>query len=90
MSNALPTESSGLPYPYTDQVDPDEQLKTKVLNALHWDPTVNASGLNIAAEGGRITISGVVKDAKQKMAAEANVRAVPEVVDVHNAIVVKE
>lgn len=63
-----------------------DDVKVRVLNALHWDLAVPRNRLNVEVEGGRVTLSGVVDLPYQRSCAEFDVRNVPGVVGVVNQI----
>jgi osmotically-inducible protein OsmY len=48
----------------------DAQLKTDVMEALRWEPSVTASDISVAAHDGVVTLSGSVPYYAQKWAAE--------------------
>ncbi len=63
-----------------------EDVRTRVLNALHWDLAVPRNRLMVDIEDGRVTLSGMVDLPYQRSCAEFDVRNVPGVVGVVNHI----
>ena len=63
-----------------------EDVRTRVLNALHWDLAVPRNRLMVDIEDGRVTLSGMVDLPYQRSCAEFDVRNVPGVVGVVNRI----
>ncbi len=63
-----------------------DDVKMRVLNALHWDLAVPRNRLKVEVEDGRVTLSGVVDLPYQRSCAEFDVRNVPGVVGVVNQI----
>jgi osmotically-inducible protein OsmY len=63
-----------------------DDVRMRVLNALHWDLAVPRDRLNVDVEDGRVTLSGMVDLAYQRACAEFDVRNVPGVVGVVNHI----
>ena len=61
-------------------------VRMRVLNALHWDFAVPRDRLNVDVEDGRVTLSGMVDLPYQRACAEFDVRNVPGVVGVVNHI----
>jgi osmotically-inducible protein OsmY len=62
------------------------EVRTRVLNALHWDLAVPRDRLNVDVEDGWVTVSGIVDLPYQKTCAESDARNVPGVVGVTNLI----
>ncbi len=66
----------------------DAQLKTDVLGALLWDPSVTSANITVAANDGVVTLSGSVPIYAEKCAAERaaqrveGVKAIAEELDV--------
>ena len=63
-----------------------EDVRMRVLNALHWDLAVPRDRLNVDVENGWVTVSGTVDLPYQKACAECDARNVPGVVGVTNLI----
>lgn len=61
----------------------------EVANALHWSLAIPRHKVMAEANGGVVTLRGVVDWAYQKSCAEAIARRVPGVVDVRNNIVIR-
>ncbi|MDP4198602.1 MAG: BON domain-containing protein [Bacteroidota bacterium] len=67
----------------------NEQLQRDVMEALKWEPVLNATDIGVAARDGVITLTGTVDSYPKKLAAEraaknvAGVKAVAEEVVVH-------
>jgi osmotically-inducible protein OsmY len=63
-----------------------DEVRLRVLNALHWDLAVPRHRLKVEVENGRVTLSGVVDLPYQRTSAEFDARNVPGVVGVVNQI----
>jgi osmotically-inducible protein OsmY len=63
-----------------------EDVRTRVLNALHWDLAVPRDRLNVDVENGWVTVSGLVDLPYQRSCAESDAKSVPGVVGVTNLI----
>jgi len=63
-----------------------DDVRMRVLNALHWDLAVPRDRLNVDVENGWVTVSGTVDLPYQRTCAESDVRNVPGVVGVTNLI----
>lgn len=63
-----------------------DDVRMRVLNALHWDLAVPRHRLNVEVENGWVTMSGQVDLPYQRSCAELDVRNVPGVVGVINHI----
>jgi osmotically-inducible protein OsmY len=63
-----------------------EDVRVRVLNALHWDLAVPRHRLNVDVESGWVTVSGMVDLPYQRTCAESDARSVPGVVGVTNLI----
>ena len=61
-------------------------VRMRVLNALHWDLAVPRNRLEIEVDDGRVTLSGTVDQPYQRSCAESDARNVPGVVGVINQI----
>jgi osmotically-inducible protein OsmY len=61
-------------------------VRSRVLNALHWDLAVPRNRLNIQVEDGWVTLSGMVDLPYQRSCAEFDALHVPGVVGVKNQI----
>ena len=57
----------------------DTQLRDDVLAALAFEPSVDATGIDVTAKEGAITLSGHVPSHAEKLAADACARRVPGV-----------
>lgn len=63
-----------------------EEVRTQVLNALHWDLAVPRHRVAVEIRDGWVTMSGQVDLPYQRQCAESDVRNVPGVVGVINEI----
>jgi osmotically-inducible protein OsmY len=63
-----------------------DDVRMRILNALHWDFAVPRNRLKVDVEDGRVTLSGMVDLPYQRSCAEFDVRNVPGVVGVVNQI----
>ncbi|RBP16131.1 BON domain-containing protein [Roseiarcus fermentans] len=63
-----------------------EDVRTQVLNALHWDVAVPRHRVAVEVKDGWVTMSGQVDLPYQRQCAESDVRHVPGVVGVINQI----
>ena len=63
-----------------------DDVRMRVLNALHWDFAVPRNRLKVDVEDGRVTLSGIVDAPYQRSCAEFDVRNVSGVVGVVNQI----
>jgi osmotically-inducible protein OsmY len=63
-----------------------EDVRVRVLNALHWDLAVPRDRLNVDVENGWVTVSGWVDLPYQRTSAEFDALSVPGVVGVTNLI----
>ena len=63
-----------------------EDVRVRVLNALHWDLAVPRDRLNVDVENGWVTVSGMVDLPYQRSCAESDAKSVPGVVGVTNRI----
>jgi osmotically-inducible protein OsmY len=63
-----------------------DDMRMRVLNALHWDLAVPRGRLNVDVENGWVTVSGTVDLPYQKTCAESDARNVSGVVGVTNLI----
>jgi osmotically-inducible protein OsmY len=63
-----------------------EDVRVRVLNALHWDLAVPRHRLNVNVENGWVTVSGMVDLPYQRSCAESDAKSVPGVVGVINLI----
>ena len=63
-----------------------EDVRLRVLNALHWDLAVPRDRLNVDVENGWVTVSGLVDLPYQRSCAESDAKSVPGVVGVTNRI----
>jgi osmotically-inducible protein OsmY len=63
-----------------------EDLRLRVLNALHWDLAVPRDRLNVDVENGWVTVSGMVDLPYQRTCAESDAKSVEGVVGVTNLI----
>jgi len=64
-------------------------IRAEIANALHWNSAIPPHGVTAEADGGVVTLLGVVDQAYLKSYAEAIVRRVPGVVDVRNNIAIR-
>ncbi len=63
-----------------------EEVKLRVMNALHWDLAVPRNRVEVEVEDGWVTMSGQVDLLYQRQCAEFDARNVPGVVGVINHI----
>jgi osmotically-inducible protein OsmY len=63
-----------------------DDVRVRVLNALHWDYAVPRHRLSVEVENGWVTMSGQVDLPYQRSCAESDARKVPGVVGVINHI----
>jgi osmotically-inducible protein OsmY len=63
-----------------------DDVRMRVLNALHWDLAVPRHRLKVEVENGWVTMSGQVDLPYQRSCAESDARNVPGVVGVINHI----
>jgi osmotically-inducible protein OsmY len=63
-----------------------EDVRMRVLNALHWDLAVPRDRLNVDVENGWVTVSGLVDLPYQRSCAESDAKSVPGVAGVTNRI----
>ena len=63
-----------------------DEVRMRVLNALHWDLAVPRHRLKVDVENGWVTMSGQVDLPYQRSCAEFDARNVPGVVGVINHI----
>jgi osmotically-inducible protein OsmY len=63
-----------------------EDVRMRVLNALHWDLAIPRDRLNVDVENGWVTVSGLVDLPYQRSCAESDAKRVPGVVGVTNHI----
>ncbi|MBV8794759.1 MAG: BON domain-containing protein, partial [Hyphomicrobiales bacterium] len=63
-----------------------EDLRLRVLNALHWDLAIPRDRLNVDVENGWVTVSGMVDLPYQRTCAESDAKGVQGVVGVTNLI----
>ncbi len=67
-----------------------EDMRVRVLNALHWDLAVPRDRVNVDVENGWVTVSGLVDLPYQRSCAESDAKSVPGVVGVTNLILLAE
>lgn len=67
----------------------DEGIANAVANLLEWDVTVPKDAIKVKVENGLVTLTGEVKWAYQRQAAEQSIRRLQGVRGVVNAITVK-
>jgi osmotically-inducible protein OsmY len=63
-----------------------DDVRVRVLNALHWDYAVPRNRLSVEVDNGWVTMSGQVDLPYQRSCAEFDARNVPGVVGVINRI----
>jgi osmotically-inducible protein OsmY len=63
-----------------------EDVRTHVLNALHWDLAIPRNRLKVEVADGWVTMSGMVDRPYQRTCAEFDAKKVPGVVGVINHI----
>jgi len=67
----------------------DSELRRKVLAELEWDPSIDASAIGVAVDGGVVTLSGTVSCYADKLNAERAVKRVAGVKAVAEDLVTK-
>lgn len=67
----------------------NSELQRGVMEALAWEPSIDAAGIGVAAESGIVTLSGIVKSLPQKWTAVRVAQRVSGVKAVTDEIVVK-
>ena len=67
-------------------MQPHVDVRTEVLNALHWDVAVPRDRVTIEVMNGWVTMSGMVDFPYQRAIAEFDARRVPGVIGVINQI----
>ena len=72
-----------------DEALHDEALQRAVLAQLHWEPSVTAAHIGVAANDGVVTLTGHVENFAEKHAAEAATRLVKGVTGVVEEIEVR-
>jgi osmotically-inducible protein OsmY len=63
-----------------------EDLRLRVLNAIHWDLAIPRDRLNVDVENGWVTVSGMVDLPYQRACAESDAKSVAGVAGVTNLI----
>jgi osmotically-inducible protein OsmY len=63
-----------------------EDVRARVLNAIHWDLAVPRHRVKVEVEDGWVTVSGMVDLPYQKSCAEMDARGIPGVAGVTNEI----
>jgi osmotically-inducible protein OsmY len=63
-----------------------EDLRMRVLNAIHWDLAIPRDRLNVDVENGWVTVSGMVDLPYQRACAESDAKSVAGVAGVTNRI----
>jgi osmotically-inducible protein OsmY len=63
-----------------------EDLRLRVLNALHWDLAIPRDRVNVDVANGWVTVSGMVDLPYQRTCAESDAKSVAGVVGVTNLI----
>jgi osmotically-inducible protein OsmY len=69
--------------------DSDVRLRDSVERQLEWDPSVDASAVGVAAQGGAVTLTGYIDSYREKLAAERAAKRVRGVRAVANDIEVR-
>lgn len=67
----------------------DKDLKQRILNELKWDSRVDWASVKVEITDGVVTLTGVVPNYAQKIAAQLAAHRVAGVLDVANDVVVK-
>ena len=65
---------------------PDEALTRELQEILTGDPELDASEIEVAVEGGAVTLSGTVDSGDARLLAEELVESVTGVREVHNRL----
>ena len=63
-----------------------DDVRARVLNALHWDLAIPRNRLSVDVDDGWVTVSGMVDRPYQRSCAESDARHVPGVLGVINRI----
>ena len=63
-----------------------EDLRLRVLNAIHWDLAIPRDRLDVDVENGWVTVSGMVDLPYQRACAESDAKSVAGVAGVTNLI----
>ena len=63
-----------------------DDVRTRVLNALHWDLAIPRNRLKVEVDNGWVTMSGMVDRPYQRACAESDARGVRGVIGVTNQI----
>jgi osmotically-inducible protein OsmY len=69
--------------------DADVRLRDAVLEQLEWDARLNASGIGVTADGGTVTLTGLIDSCAGKLAARSAAKRVRGVRAVANDIEVR-
>jgi len=72
-----------------DQVAVQSELQRKVFDEMTWEPSLDASEINVVVEDRAVTLSGHVKTYPERLAAERATRRVHGVREVRNEITVE-
>jgi osmotically-inducible protein OsmY len=67
----------------------DSELQRGVMEALAWEPSIDAAGIGVSSESGIVVLTGIVKSLPQKWAAVRVAQRVAGVKAVTDAIIVK-
>jgi osmotically-inducible protein OsmY len=67
----------------------DKQLQSMVIEALEWEPEVDAAHIGVTARDGVVTLSGTVSSSSEKVAAERATRRLKGVRGIAEEIVVR-
>jgi osmotically-inducible protein OsmY len=67
----------------------DTELQRGVMEALAWEPSIDAAGIGVSAESGIVMLTGIVKSLPQKWTAVRVAQRVAGVQAVTDAIIVK-
>jgi len=67
----------------------DTELQRGVMEALAWEPSIDAAGIGVSSESGIVVLTGILKSLPQKWTAERVAQRVAGVKAVTDAIIVK-
>lgn len=67
----------------------NEEIKTRVVEHLHWDDRVDASDVAVTVDAGKAQLSGTVPSYRAKMAAQEDARTVLGIRRIENQLQVQ-
>ncbi len=66
-----------------------EEIRQKIIAHLKWDNRIDASMINVDIIGNSVVLSGYVKSASERDAAEYDVRSIPGVIKIENKLEIR-